>query len=95
MRSMSRVRSFTELYRALRLQNYNTWNLVKYSMFIELCVDIFPSIYDAESGIVPLPQANELSRGGHVVRLYGYGPNGFMFEHMWPGWRDDYKGGVF
>jgi len=88
------MRSFKELYRALRIQIDNTWNLIEFSMLIELCVEIFPSIYDAESGIVPLPEDDELTRGGHVVRLYGYGPQGYMFEHMWEGWRDD-NSGVF
>src|ERR1017187_779644 len=77
------MRSFTELYRALHIQIDNPWNLVEHSMLIEMNVEIFPSIYDSSSGIVPMPGESEQSRGGHVVRLYGYGPDGFMFEHMW------------
>lgn len=65
---------------------------MEYSLLIELCVEIFPSIYDASTGIVPMPEKNESSRGGHVVRVYGYGPNGFMFQHMWSGWRDEPTG---
>jgi GNAT superfamily N-acetyltransferase len=49
----------------------------------DLVVQIFPSIYDAPGGTVPLPDPEEHSVGDHAVMPIGVGNGRIFFQHSW------------
>jgi GNAT superfamily N-acetyltransferase len=58
-----------------------------------LVVEIFPSMYDAPNGIVPMPEADEHSIGDHVVLLLDLEDEYLFFLNNWgPRWGNNGTG---
>jgi hypothetical protein len=52
-------------------------------ILVSLAVEIFPSIYSARDGIVPLPEGDEGSIGKHLVPLIGIDDDCVFFQNSW------------
>lgn len=56
-------------------------------ILVSLEVTIFPSMYDAPDGIVPLPDQDERPIGNHIVMPIGFDSEYLFFQHNWgPQW---------
>lgn len=51
-----------------------------------LTIGIYPSIFDAPGGIVPMPATNEKCIGFHIVHPMRVADDGFVFVHNWRKW---------
>jgi GNAT superfamily N-acetyltransferase len=54
---------------------------------VSAAFEVFPSIFDAEDGIVPLPEEDEPSIGRHSVTILGVSDQDtLVFRNSWGGW---------
>lgn len=85
-RFYERLRSPKELVQATVISQAIQENGVPYGQgpLVELSVEIFPSIYDAPGGVVPMPGADEQSVGGHAVVPVCMQDGRLWFIHRWP-----------
>jgi GNAT superfamily N-acetyltransferase len=85
-----RLRSVDELVRAAGMLNSAAWAFDGgVGLFLELCLEIFPSVYDAPNGAVPMPDSSESSVGCHSVLVTMISAGRVGFVHAWPGWGVD------
>jgi GNAT superfamily N-acetyltransferase len=83
-----RLRSIDELVRAAGMLSSTTWSFSSgVALFVDLCLDIFPSIYDARNGDVPMPDTSESAIGCHSVLVTAISSDRVGFRHAWQGWR--------
>ncbi len=80
-----RLRSFDELITAMHLEAALIARGVEFGRrpLQELIVQIFPSMYDAPGGTVPLPDPDERSIGNHAVVARYIGDERLFFWHTW------------
>jgi GNAT superfamily N-acetyltransferase len=51
--------------------------------FLSVVVDIFPSLYDADAGLAPMPEPDETTIGKHIVAIYGHRSGAVRFLNNW------------
>lgn len=84
-----RLRSPDELISAMQLHDSLSDRGVQFEKLPKqiVAVSIFPSMFDAPSGIVPMPEDDEHSIGDHIVISPGYKDDHLFFLNNWgPEW---------
>jgi hypothetical protein len=90
-----RLRSPGELIAAMQLESALSARGVEWGSrpLQELAVQIFPSMYDAPGGVVPLPDPEESTVGDHIVWVTGIEDERVFFLNNWgPRWGDQGAG---
>jgi hypothetical protein len=83
-----RLWSVDELLRAAGMLGGTIWAFNGgVALFLDLCLDIFPRIYDAPYGDVPMPDGSESAIGCHSVLVTAISSDRVGFRHAWQGWR--------
>ena len=84
-----RLRSLDELIAAMRLDTALSDRGLKAGQkpILSVITTIFPSMFDAPHGMVPLPETDERPIGDHVVMAVAFEHEHLFFEHNWgPDW---------
>ncbi len=84
-----RLRSPDELISAMQLHHSLSDRGVRFGNLPKqmVVVSIFPSMFDAPNGIVPMPEDDERSIGDHIVISLGYNYDHLFFLNNWgPEW---------
>jgi hypothetical protein len=87
-----RIRSPDELIRAMQLYGALSGRGIQFGKLPQplVVVAIFPSMFDAPDGIVPMPEGDEHTIGNHIVISLGYRDEQIFFLNNWgPEWGNE------